>query len=349
MHAWFTRSRIIFVLVLLFLLATVALLLNHLKTRPVRIPILMYHKIGNAEDSPWWVTPRDFENQLKGLRGEGYRSILPSDLVAHMRWGWPLPAKPVIITFDDGYLNILENAEPLLKQTGFRGVCYLITGRVGDSPLTRNTYEGAPTLTWPEVRAMRARGSVVFGGHSRSHANLRALANPWDEISGCYRDLRKKGGLTPEGFCFPYGQYKETTLACMARSRFTTAMTCEDGIATAGPECKPLELPRVAVMGGWHRFRVERASDGDHSITVRISKEGRDLEVCARLAWTDADGNRNGDWLAPTRVWATPILVGLKTDGVRAGIDPDLELWDTFHVVRYWCQPLSSLGAGRRE
>ncbi|MEI8120576.1 MAG: polysaccharide deacetylase family protein [bacterium] len=348
MHAWFTRSRIISVLVLLLFLAAVALLLNRSKTRPVRIPILMYHKIGNAEDSPWWVATRDFENHLKGLRAEGYRSILPSDLVAHMRWGWPLPTKPVIITFDDGYLNILENAEPLLKQTGFRGVCYLITGRVGDSPLTRTAYEGIPTLTWPEVRAMQARGSVVFGGHSRSHANLRALADPRDEIVGCYRDLRKRGGFAPEGFCYPYGQYGEATLACVSRSRFTTAVTCEDGIATTG-RTNLLELPRVSVMGGWHRFHAERVDAVDKTVSVRVSKEGRGLEAHPRLAWTDAKGKRNGDWLAPIQMSAIPVLLKWKHDDARTGLDPELELWDNFHVVRYWCQPLSALSVGRRE
>jgi len=347
MNAWLTRSRLIPVLVLMLILVAVFLLRE--KARIVPIPVLMYHKIGDTEDSPWWVTSRDFENHLKGLRSRGYTSIRPSDLAANRRWGWPLPAKPVIITFDDGYLNILETAEPLLKQYGFQGVCYLITGQVSESPRTRKTFEGTPILSWPEVCAMQARGSVVFGGHSRSHANLRALADPRDEIVGCYRDLRKRGGFTPEGFCYPYGQYGEATLACVSRSRFTTAVTCEDGIATTGRACKLLELPRVSVMGGWHRFHAERVDAVDKVVSVRVSKEGRDLEAHPRLAWTDATGKRKGDWLAPIRVSAIPVILNWKHDDERAGLDPELELWDNFQVVRYWCQPLSALSVGRRE
>ncbi len=348
MNAWLTRSRLIPVLVLLLILVTVAVLLFRERARKVSIPVLMYHKIGDTEDSPWWVTAHDFETHLKGLRSLGYASIRPSDLVANRRWGRPLPAKPVIITFDDGYLNILENAEPLLRQYGFQGVCYLVTGQVSESPRTRNTFEGTPTLSWPDVRAMQSRGSVVFGGHSRSHANLRALADPRAEIEGCYRDLRKKGGFTPEGFCYPYGQYGEAALACLARSRFTTAVTCEDGIATTG-RTNLLELPRVSVMGGWHRFHAEKVDAVGRAVSVRVSKEGRDLEVHPRLAWTDTTGKRNGDWLAPIRMSAIPVLLNWKHDDARAGLDPELELWDNFQVVRYWCQPLSALSVGRRE
>ena len=212
-------------LLALTLLAMAAGWLWSQKSKPVDVPILMYHRIGDTCDSPWWVTVRDFEVQLASLQEQGYQSILPSCLVAHQRWGWPLPSKPVIITLDDGYLNVLENAEPLLKKYGFQAVCFLITGLVSESPDTRKSWEGTPLLSWPEVRAMQKRGTVQFGGHSRTHQNLRAMADPYGEISGCYRDLKKKGGFTPEGFCYPSGQFKPESLTCVKRAKFTTAVT----------------------------------------------------------------------------------------------------------------------------
>ena len=245
-----------------------------IKDKPVKVPILMYHRVGHGMDSPWWVAKQDFESHLRGLRGQGYESVLPSDLAAHQRWGWPLPAKPVMITFDDGYRNVLEDAEPLLKQYGFRAVCYLITGLVADTPETRKSWEGTPLLTWPEVRAMQARGTVVFGGHSRSHANLRAMADPSGEISGCYRDLRKKGKFRPEGFCYPSGQYKDETMACVARARFSTAVTCDDGIAEIAGRDNLLALPRVSVMGGVHGFHVVSLDGGGGGLRWRWRRPG---------------------------------------------------------------------------
>ncbi len=340
MSAWLTRTRIIFLLILLSTGIAVFVGLRRSMTRVSDIPVLMYHRIGDGGDSPWWVLPGDFENHLKSLRENGYKSVLPSDLVAHQRWGWPLPQKPVIITFDDGYLNILENAEPLMKKYGFRGVSYLITGLVADSPETRKACEGTPVLSWPEVRAMQKRGTIVFGGHSRTHVNLRALADPREEIAGCYRDLRKKGRLDPEGFCFPFGQYKAETLACLKKSRFTTGMTCEDGFARIEPGAKLLELPRVVVMGGRHVFHAEQGGTGTMPVSIRISQEGRDLEVCPRLAWKDGDGTAAGVWLPRVQVSTLPATLSWPREASQGKIDPQLELWDNFHVVQYWCMPL---------
>ncbi len=311
------------------------------KSKPVDVPILMYHRIGDTYDSPWWVTVRDFDAQMAALQEQGYVSILPSRLAAHQRWGRPLPRKPVIITLDDGYLNALENAEPILEKHGFKAVCYLITGMVSDSPGTRKSWEGTPLLSWPEVRAMQRRGNIQFGGHSRNHPNLRAMADPSGEISGCYRDLREKGGFRPEGFCFPSGQYQAETLACVARAKFTTAVTCEDGIARIGPGAKLLELPRVVVMGGWHRFKVEPRGVQNNRIIIGVAKEGRSLTVSPRLTWSPNGASCREGWLSPVEVSAVPALLKWEIPETEKHGDEILELWDNYRVVRLFRETLS--------
>jgi peptidoglycan/xylan/chitin deacetylase (PgdA/CDA1 family) len=315
-----------------FLAITAAWLWSQ-KDKPVDVPILMYHRIGDTHDSPWWVTVRDFETQLASLQEQGYQSILPSHLVAHQRWGWPLPRKPIIITFDDGYLNVLENAEPLLKKYGFKAVCFLITGMVSESPETRKSWEGTPLLSWPEVRAMQKRGTVQFGGHSRTHPNLRAMADPYGEISGCYRDLKNKGGFTPEGFCYPSGQFKPETLACVKRAKFTMAVTCEDGMARLAPGARLFELPRVTVMGGWHRFHIEAKAGVAPGFSVEVSKEGQPLSVVPRLRSGKGTASFQAGWLPPIQVSSIPVLLKWDIPEVERNGTPILELWDMFHVV----------------
>ncbi len=333
---------LVILFLLLFCAGAAGVWLHFQKAKTVSVPILMYHRIGDTYDSPWWVTVRDFENQLQCLKEQGYRSIFPSDLVAHQRWGWPLPAKPIIITFDDGYLNVLENAEPLLKKYGFHAVSYLITGAVSESPETRKTWEGTPLLSWPEVRAMSKRGTIRFGGHSRNHPNLRALADPLSEITGCYRDLKKKGGLTPEGFCYPSGQFKEETLACVARAKFTTAVTCEDGIATIGRGTNLLTLPRVAVMGGWHGFHVEIRQGEGPGMIVDVSKEGHPLEFSPRWVTRKGMAFAQDGWLPPVELSTKPTRLFWKnTEQIRFEA-PVLELWDNFHVIRFLHYPLAN-------
>jgi peptidoglycan/xylan/chitin deacetylase (PgdA/CDA1 family) len=323
------------VLALSLTAVAIGLVLSVEQARGVPVPILMYHKIGTMNDTPWWVTREDFEAHLAALKSEGYQSILPSELAAHQKWGRRLPPKPVIITFDDGYLNTVEAAEPLLRRYGFRGVCYLITGQVSDTPAERRNYEGAPMLSWPEVRAAHQRGTLRFGGHTRSHVNLRASDDPMDELRACYQDLRRRGGFKPEGFCYPFGQYRRQTPPLVARAGFSTAVTCKDGIASSSPQASLLELPRVPVMGGRHRYRVERVAAGQ-GLTVRVSKEGHAMHVHPRLRWPGAPPPAGGDWLAPVTITAEPATLTWPLPPGSGGKTPVLELWDAFRVLRLY-------------
>lgn len=128
-----------------------------------------------------------------------------------------------------------------------------------------------------------------------------------------------------------------------SRNRFTTATTCEDGVPVTGPGLNLLTLPRVAVMGGWHRFHVEARSGDGGKLSYAVSKEGRDLEVVPRLAWKTPEGRPQGTWLVPVRVSVSPVMVEVNGLAVNPGLDPVLELWDNFHIVRY------GVDAGRRS
>lgn len=333
---WRSRLRVAFGILLGVSLGLVlaGLLLSFERARVCHVPILMYHKIGSDADTPWWVTPEDFESQLQCLREQGYRSVLPSDLAAHQSWGKPLPHKAVILTFDDGYLNTVETAEPLLKKYGFRGTCYLITGQVADTPETRRRYEGAPMLIWPEVRAAAERGTLRFGGHTRSHVNLRAAddASAAAEAAGCFEDLRRKGRLKPAGFCYPFGQYHTRTPALVKAAGFTTAVTCEDGVAAAGAGLNAFELPRVSVMGGTHRYHAERV-DTTNTVAVRVWKEGHSMKV--HPLWHSPDGTET--WGSPAKIAADPVVLQSPTNFPAPST---WELWDDFRVLRLFRQSL---------
>lgn len=314
------------------------------QARIYRVPILMYHKIGNDADTDWWVTREDFEAQLVSLKAEGYETIMPADLVAHQAWGKRLPPKPVIITFDDGYLNTVETAEPLLRRYGFRGICYLITGQVSDTPATRRRYEGAPMLSWSEVQAAQQRGTLQFGGHTRSHANLRALDDPaaQAELAACFRDLRRKHRLKPAGFCYPFGQYHSRTPAFVAKTGFTTAVTCEDGVALTTPDLNQFELPRVPVMGGKHVYHLER-TDATNAVAIRVWKEGHTMRVHPRLRWPGEDGASTNGWLAPVMIGAAPVTLTWHPPSGKATETPVVELWDAFRVLRLYSKAIPAL------
>jgi len=304
--------------------------------RPRAVPILMYHKVGPVDDNAWWVPAERFEQQLRDLRNQGYRSILPQDLVHHRLAGRRLPDKPVLITFDDGYRDTLELAEPLLKRYGFRAAAYLPTAFIGETPAERRAYEGVPCLVWTEVRAMQARGTFVFGGHGHEHRNLAVPDDPSADIRACYDALRTHGIRRPYSFCYPHGQYSAAAVAAVRRAGFRSAMICEDQVAQTGKGMNLLALPRVSVMGGRHRFEVRDLPDlsDPAAITVTVRHTGIPLGVSPRLEWRAA-GRRRLDWLGPVDVgtgayawrWPRP----------HAGAIPvRLEIWDKHRLFRMW-------------
>jgi len=295
------------------------------------VPIMMYHKIGAVFNNAWWVPTEEFERQLRALRNQGYSTVLPADIINHRKAGQRLPPKSVMITFDDGYRDSLVIAEPLLKKYGFRAVVYLITEAVAETPEARRKYEGMDILTWPEIKAMQKRGTLVFGGHGHRHPNLAVTPDPYADIRECYLQLRRQGIRPPLSFCYPHGEYNERIIAEVKRAGFRSAMACEDRVALTGTDMNLLALPRVSVMGGEHEFHVNRLSAGatPGEIALHVMHTGIPMAVSPRLVWSGA-GDQEG-WLAPADIrggdyeWRWP----LPPPANGAGAAPvRLEIWD---------------------
>lgn len=80
----------------------------------IAIPVLNYHKV-DEQKIALSISPQEFEEQIKYLAKEGYNTITPSEMMNALEYGTPLPEKPIMITFDDGYLDNYTNAYPILK------------------------------------------------------------------------------------------------------------------------------------------------------------------------------------------------------------------------------------------
>lgn len=125
--------------------------------RSTRLYVLMYHSVApdGTECGEWTVTQSTFREQLNWLTAHGYTSVLPSQLVS----GEPLPDKPVLITFDDGYADNHTLALPVLQETGHKAVISIVTGYTDVDPLF---------MTWEQCREMEASGFVELGCHTHA-------------------------------------------------------------------------------------------------------------------------------------------------------------------------------------
>ncbi len=130
----------------------------------VSAPILLYHHIADVGYSNrYYVTPDDFRIQMQALRDWGYSTITPSELVNVLINGGELPSRPVVITFDDGNLDVYQNAFPIMQDLGFIGTFYIVANR-----LESNGY-----VNVEQLQQMAAAGWEI-GSHSMSHADLTA-------------------------------------------------------------------------------------------------------------------------------------------------------------------------------
>lgn len=217
------------------------------------IPILMYHAVEDAPRPPkykhFYVTAREFAGQMQMLKSSGHSPVTFSALAAARAGLAPLPPRPVLLTFDDGYLNLKTNVHPLLRSLGFPYTVFLVSKLVGKTNawVAAEGYEPTPLLDWPDILAMQADGGVEFEGHTQTHPRLADLpdADVRREVTSSKSALEQKLGRPLTTLCYPYGSVSDRVAEIAAEAGYTQAVTTEFGRARAFDN--PLRLPRISV------------------------------------------------------------------------------------------------------
>jgi peptidoglycan/xylan/chitin deacetylase (PgdA/CDA1 family) len=163
---------------------------------PIIAPILLYHHIRDTEKPGRYdISPAVFENQLIYLKSWGYTSVTVNDLANAIRYNDPLPEKPVVISFDDGDIDVYQNALPIMKRLGFIGTFYIVANRLGASDF----------VTVDQLKEMAASGWEI-GSHSFSHQDLTQNHEALD-TEGKYskKVLMDKLGLPINSYAYPFG------------------------------------------------------------------------------------------------------------------------------------------------
>ena len=218
-----------------------------------QVPILMYHQLSPqpvAAFAKYTVTPRAFAAHMRWLRLAGYRPITLDALLAYRRGGHQPPRRPVVITFDDGFQDCVEQAAPILQAKGFTAVFYLVAGLIGQRSAWLAAERGVtfPLMDWTTARRLQAAG-FQCGAHTISHPRLANL-----DAASCYEELwrgrRGLGGQPGEGGEYlapPFLLFCENGRTLAAESGYHSACSVEIGFST--PEDDPLALRRIPVTG----------------------------------------------------------------------------------------------------
>jgi peptidoglycan/xylan/chitin deacetylase (PgdA/CDA1 family) len=209
------------------------------------VPILMYHRVDflrpglPAITRRLTVDPRDFTAQMEWLHGHGYDAISQLQLFRALEQGAPLPPRPVVLTFDDGYRDVLGKASPVLARLRMPATAYVITDRVsgGDTSF----------LTWGMLRALERRG-VAVGSHTVHHLELPGLSDTaaLRELRDSRAVLERHLGHPVQWFSYPAGAHDARTEALVRAAGYVLAVTTTPG--SQQDARAPLELHRFEVL-----------------------------------------------------------------------------------------------------
>lgn len=192
----------------------------------IRLPILMYHYVRQPpsirQDPLGYrlsVSPADFQTQMDWLYFHHYHPVTFDQVRSYFAGRTPLPARPVVITLDDGYADLFTAAFPILLAHGFTAVAYIVSGFV-DQPRY---------VTHQQVLQMD-RAGIEIASHTVDHADM-GRANAWTatyQLVQSKRWLESLVGHSVVDFAYPSGKYNYVTIHLLSEYGYSTAVI-EDG------------------------------------------------------------------------------------------------------------------------
>jgi GT2 family glycosyltransferase/peptidoglycan/xylan/chitin deacetylase (PgdA/CDA1 family) len=203
----------------------------------VRLPVLLYHNVGRVLETGFsglTIAPDRFERQMRWLAARGYAAIRASDWIAWAIRGVPLPPKPVLLTCDDGYADLVAFAFPVLRQLGYTAEVFVVSRFLGETNAWDHGGQiGSHALMTPRDIKSWSMNGICFGAHTRTHPNLNSLPETaiQFEIEGSSEDLAEILGKAPLAFAYPYG-YNNATIKDVARRFFQCAFSVDEGFNT---------------------------------------------------------------------------------------------------------------------
>ena len=236
---------------------------------PGAVPILYYHRVQappaaygswskarKAAFIDYDVVPGAFAAQLDWLFDHGYTTILPRDLAAYWDHGVALPARPVILTFDDGWHDWVGTVLPMLQARGMIAEFYVTLDAISDG-----------NISWPEVQTLAAAGNGI-GAHDVHHVQLAELgkgrpdaspATMWAEIVGARQAIGQHVGIYPDSMAYVGGGFSPALEALVQEAGYTTARAIRRGIVQG-----------IALRYQLHVVRIGPYDDVSDVLTGRI-------------------------------------------------------------------------------
>ena len=213
-----------------------------------QVPILCYHQIrdwrgSDSRSAKDYIIPvATFREEMQMLADSGYHTILPDQLYAYLTTGAPLPAKPVMLTFDDGDLDQYENALPILDKLGFKGAFFIMTVAIG-------RHGRQPYMDKAQIKDLSDRGHTI-GAHTWDHHNVKKYqGDDWKiQVEEPKAKLEEITGKPVKYFAYPFGLWSPAVLPEIKKRGYVAAFTLAD---KQNPDMPLYTVRRIIAGGQW--------------------------------------------------------------------------------------------------
>ena len=222
------------------------------------VPALSYHKIDEIPPSAHfrcnYVRPEAFAAQLRWLRRAGFETISLAAYAGYRKGTTALPARPIMITFDDGYASNHSIAVPLLERYGFRATFFVVTDYIGATNSWDADETQEPLLSHRQLREMHAAGFEIQS-HTRTHPRLSGLdpAQLRDELAGSRQALQELLQSPVNVIAYPWSDYNHATIEMAQETGYDAGVMLRR--RANFPDTPMHELRRIGVN---HETRLSR-------------------------------------------------------------------------------------------
>lgn len=219
------------------------------------LPILMYHQVKHKNSGKDAVQPWELEADLQYLAEAGYTTVTMADLLAFVDRGEPLPEKPVMLTFDDGYWNNYLYVLPLLQQYDAKIVLSVIGKDADDFTQYHSTNVDHAKMTWDQIAELAESGHVELQHHTynlhdntafrigctqgRGESDADYIRLLTEDTLRLQEDIHRRTGAVPVAYAYPYGKSSPLTDPVLAELGFRATLSCDYGVnvITRDPDC----------------------------------------------------------------------------------------------------------------
>ncbi len=218
-----------------------------------QVPVLCYHHIREAKPGQsetfksYSVSPQQFAEQMRALKDSGYETILPDQLYNYMVYGTRLPAKSVMLTFDDTDEEQYSIGWQEMKKYGFRGVFFIMTISI-DKPRY---------MSKSQLKELSDSGNAVESHTWDHHMVTHYAGEDWNkQFIQPRKTIENITGKSAEYFAYPYGLWNAAAIPELKKAGFRMAFI----LSTKRDSTEPLyTVRRMIVPGQWSTPGVLKA------------------------------------------------------------------------------------------